>query len=400
MKVLHVIPSVGPLRGGPSEILRTITSSLASAGVKVEVVTTDDNGKGRLNIPFTEAIFEEGVTYRYFPRQSRFYTFSLPLTVWLARHVRDFDLVHIHALFSYVPLAAAYWAKRANVPYIIRPLGVLNRWGMRYRHPWLKKISYRLIERKILNRAAAIHYTSEPERSEAEELGVNQNSVIIPNPVNTNISLEFIRARRGQFRALFPQLSKRLVILFLSRLDPKKGLDILLQSFAPVRARFPAAVLVVAGSGEPAFTARLKQIAAGLGIESDIFWAGFLSGEEKWAALTDADIFVLPSYSENFGVAVVESMACGLPVVISDQVAIHREISKAQAGLVVPCDVEELTIALTTLLQDSELRARTGNNARQLARTAFSAEATRTPLLALYDDILNSAANLIKRAVA
>src|SRR5438876_3675068 len=113
MKVLHVIPSVGPLRGGPSEILRTMTSGLATAGITVEVATTDDNGRGRLNVPVTEAIFDGGVTYRYFPRQARFYTFSWPLTVWLARHVREFDLVHIHALFSYAPLAAAYWAKRA-----------------------------------------------------------------------------------------------------------------------------------------------------------------------------------------------------------------------------------------------------------------------------------------------
>src|ERR1044071_2292764 len=126
MRVLHVIPSLGPLRGGPSEVLRRMASGLATAGITVEVATTDDNGPGRLDVPIADAILEEGVTYRYFPRQTRFYTFSWPLTVWLAGHVGDYDVVHIHALFSYAAIPAAFWARRYGVPYIVRPLGVLN----------------------------------------------------------------------------------------------------------------------------------------------------------------------------------------------------------------------------------------------------------------------------------
>ena len=129
-KILHVIPSVGPHRGGPSVMMRTLARALSQAGMDVHVATTDDNGADRLNVPLGEPQHEDGATFWYFPRQTNFYTFSWPLTRWLARHVREFDLVHIHALFSYAALPAAVLARWAGVPYIVRPLGTLNRWGI------------------------------------------------------------------------------------------------------------------------------------------------------------------------------------------------------------------------------------------------------------------------------
>lgn len=385
MKVLHVIPSVGPLRGGPSVMMRTMARGLVQDGLAVDVATTDDNGHGRLIVSYSKPVVEEGVTYRYFRRQTRFYNFSWPLTCWLAQHVRDYDLVHIHALFSYAAIPATYWANQWKVPYIVRPLGVLNHWGMQNRRPWLKKLSYYLIEKHILRSAAAIHYTSEQERLEAAELGIRQKSVVIPN--TADIPFSAINFTPGQFRARNPHLANRSLILFLSRLDPKKGLDILFLAFAQARAQHPRAMLVLAGSGEPAFTAHLQREAARLGIASDIFWTGFLTGEEKWAAMADADIFVLPSYSENFGVAVVEAMVFGMPVVVSDQVAIHWEISQAQAGLVIPCRAKDLTEALTTLLKNVGLRSQMGANGRRLAQTKFSPEAGKGRLIKFYSEI-------------
>lgn len=180
------------------------------------------------------------------------------------------------------------------------------------------------------------------------------------------------------------------MILFLSRLDPIKGLNLLLPTFAQVREQNPGVTLVLAGDGDPAFVACLQQEAVRLGIASDILWTGFLAGEEKWAALADADVFVLPSYSENFGVAVVEAMALGLPVVVSDQVGIHREIAEAQAGLVVPCDIEELARALIQLIRDDRLRSWMGERGRQLAQTHFSLEAVTGKLINVYKEITNS----------
>jgi glycosyltransferase involved in cell wall biosynthesis len=403
MRILHVIPSVGPLRGGPSAAIRTMTRGLAQAGLSVHVATTDDNGPDRLSVSHRTPVDEQGVIHWYFPRQTRFYTFSLALTQWLRRHVADFDLVHIHALFSYAALPAAYWASRRGVPYIVRPLGVLNCWGMENRRAWMKNLSFRLIERRILAGAAAVHFTSEQERMEAVEVGWQQRAVVIPNA--TDAAFDSEGCPPGRFRARHPQLSGRPLMLFLSRLDKIKGLDILLPAFAQVRAQHPRAMLVLAGDGDPHFVAHLRQKADQLGIAADVFWPGFLAGEDKWAALADADLFVLPSYSENFGMAVVEAMACARAVVVSDRVAIHREIAEAQAGLVVPCEIDAIARALKTALTDCDLRARMGRNGKQLAQSRFSVQAVTKDLIDLYTEVTNfpvrksSVKPLVKEAV-
>jgi glycosyltransferase involved in cell wall biosynthesis len=394
MKVLHVIPSVGPLRGGPSVMLRTMSCGLAQAGVAVDIATTDDNGAGRLDVSHAKPVVEDGVTYWYFPRQTKFYTFSWPLTCWLAQHVKDYDVVHVHALFSYAAIPAALYAKRYNVPYIVRPLGVLNRWGVENRRRYLKKLSFTLIEKHILNNAAAIHYTSEQERLEAAELGVKDRAVIIANAVDVPLD---IGITRGRFRSLLPQLGDSRMILFLSRIDRKKGLDILLAAFAKIHKQEPRVMLVIAGNGEAAFIGHLRQQATRLGIGSEIIWPGFLSGDDKRAALADADIFILPSYSENFGVSVVEAMAAGVPVIVSDQVAIHQEIAAGRAGIVVPCAVADLAAALDRFIVDEKLRSTMGKNGRLLARTKYSVEAVRDDLLTLYRDVSSRPAPTVRQ---
>jgi glycosyltransferase involved in cell wall biosynthesis len=375
-KILHVIPSVGPERGGPSVFMRTLARGLSQAGMQVHVATTDDNGRGRLPVPHGVPQHEDGATFWYFPRQTRFYTFSWPLTRWLARHVREFDLVHIHALFSYAAFPAALAAHHAGVPYIVRPLGTLNRWGIENRRPWLKKLSFRVLESRILAHAAGIHYTSEQELVEAGELGVSTNPLIIPNAVE--LPAREVRPRRHD----------RKIILFLSRLDRKKGLDLLFEAFARVRNECPDAVLVLAGTGDAEWVAGLKNTAERLGIASHVIWAGFLAGEDKWAALSGADVFVLPSYSENFGISLVEALASGCPVVLSDQVGIHREISHAGAGLVTPCRVEELAKAILNVLTDAALRRRMSENGVRLAKQQFSLDAVSRKLAETYASVI------------
>jgi glycosyltransferase involved in cell wall biosynthesis len=262
------------------------------------------------------------------------------------------------------------------VPYIVRPLGTLNRWGIENRRPWLKKLSFRVLESRILANAAGIHYTSEQELVEAGELGVSANPLIIPNAVE-------LPAREAR-----PQRHDRKVILFLSRLDRKKGLDLLFEAFARVRNECPDAVLVLAGTGDAEWVAGLKNTAERLGIASDVIWAGFLTGEDKWAALSDADVFVLPSYSENFGISLVEALASGCPVVLSDQVGIHREITHAGAGLVTPCRVEELAKAILNVLTDAALRRRMSENGVRLAKQQFSLEAVSRKLVESYAAVI------------
>jgi glycosyltransferase involved in cell wall biosynthesis len=350
-------------------------------GLSVDIATTDDNGAEQLSVPLAQPVVENGVTYWYFRRQSRFYTVSWPLCQWLAAHIGDYDLVHIHALFSFATTAGAFWATRRRVPYLVRPLGALNTWGIRNRRPLLKRLSLRLIEQRILANAAAVHFTSERERGEAELVAPRIRSVVVPNPVATLT----VDQKPGAEALLsnHPELAGKRIVLFLSRVDPIKGLDLLLDGFAKIRAARPDAVLVIAGNGDEAFTSRLREQALQLGIQRDIIWAGFLEGKEKLAAFAAADVFVLPSYSENFGVAVVEAMASGLPVIVSDQVGIHCEVAEAKAGLVVQCDAQEVSDAVVRMLSDGEERRQISRNAVLLAKK-FSPEVVSEKLIEVY----------------
>jgi glycosyltransferase involved in cell wall biosynthesis len=363
--------------------------SLAQGGHEVHVATTDDDGLGRLAVPLNAAVREDGITLWHFRRQARFYTVSWPLARWLRTHVGDYDLLHIHALFSWSTVIAAHWAWRLGVPYIIRPLGTLSRWGMTHRRRLLKRVSFRLIEHRILARAAAIHCTSQQELLETAELGTWTRIVIVP--LGADLRRLECRPAYGWLARRAPHLAGRVKVLSLSRLDAIKGLDLLLVALASLAARGHELALIVAGSGQREFETALQREAKRLRFETDVVWAGFLEGAEKLAALAEADMFVLPSYSENFGVAVVEAMASGLPVVISDQVGIHREVAEAGAGLVVPCRAEPLANAIKCLAEDPGLRRELGERGRRLARERFSSEAMTAGLVQLYEETLRSA---------
>ena len=388
MKVLHVIPSVALNQGGPSLAVSFMASGLSKAGVKVDVATTDDDGVGgHLDVPLNRAIDQNGATFYYFRRHSRFYKASWSLTGWLSENIHRYDLVHIHALFSYSSCAAAHLAIRKGVPYIIRPLGVLNRWGLENRRKLLKRFSFRLIEQRILRNASAIHYTSNQEKSEAELSGATTTPVVIP----LGIDLSDFESLPGpeRFYAQFPVASGRRIILFLSRLDRKKGLDLLLPAFAEIHGRHPESLLVIAGSGEESFVDRLHQMARQLAIDDNIVWAGFLSGQDKLAAFAAASFFALPSYSENFGLALVEALAAGLPCVVSDQIGIASDVEEFEAGLRVPCEAAALAAAFDRLIVEPRLCEQFSINARRLANNRFSPDAMTSALVSLYNRVLS-----------
>jgi glycosyltransferase involved in cell wall biosynthesis len=384
MKVLHVIPSVAPWRGGPSAAIRAIARGLARQGLDTHVATTNDNQPALLKVPLGRPVEEDGVTYHYFPRQTSFYICSLPFSTWLWRCATEYDLIHIHTVFSYCSNVAAWIACRKAIPYIIRPLGVLNRWGFENRRPVLKQMSFAVIEKRLLSRTAVVQYTTEQERDEAASLGFQHRPVVIPNPVEVAGPRNEVR---GQFRAQYPELADRRIVLFLSRIDRKKGLDLLLPAFREVLRQDPRASLVIAGEGERPLVDRLHQTASELGIASSVFWPGFLSGARRAAAFADADLFVLPSYSENFGMAPVEAMGFGLPVVLTDQVGIQKEVSEARAGIVTPVSSEAIASAITILLRKEEMRSEMGRNASRLAISRYSIEAVAGRLIHLYREL-------------
>ena len=323
IKVLHVIPSISAAHGGPSRAIAVMEKSLCRRGAVVTTVTTDDDGPGRrLSQSERPAGARRRNSNSYVRKWTEFYKVAPGIVPWLWRNIRNFDVVHVHALFSFTSIAAGSIAWLRKVPYIIHPIGTLSTYGVRYRRPWLKRLSVALIEGPNLRAAAAVHFTSEAEREEAAALGLSFRGVVIP------LGVEDEGARAARSREGRPN------ILFLSRLAPIKNVEALIDAFAacpPLRA---AARLRIAGSGAPGYVEALQARARAAGLVDDVEWLGHVEGAGKAAAFADADIFVLPSFSENFGIAAVEAMLAGLPCVLGEGVGIARNVSEAGAGLV------------------------------------------------------------------
>jgi glycosyltransferase involved in cell wall biosynthesis len=380
MKVLHVIPSLWQGDGGPSNALRAMERALAAHGVTVETATTDDNGPGmRSGKAGHGPIVEEGTVRRYFAKRSEFYKWSPGFARWIAHAVGDYDLLHLHALFSFTTTAASQAARRAGVPYVVRPLGTLAPWGMEHRRPWLKRASLRMIEAPLLHHAAAVHFTSDEEMREAAALRIDMRPVVIPLGIDIPPpSAHSPRDACGSVQALF-----------LSRLHPKKNLEGLLDALAMLREEFPRLRLTIAGSGDPEYASALRARADALGLADRVSWLGFVEGEAKHRAFRDADFFVLPSHSENFGIAAAEALAYGLPCVLSGGVALARDVVAAGAGLEIATSAESIAAGLR-LIMPPAARAPMQANALRLARERYSLDAMGARLKQLYMDISGS----------
>ncbi|MCZ7544618.1 MAG: glycosyltransferase [Anaerolineae bacterium] len=228
MKILHVTPSIGPLRGGPSRAVLDMCRGLAQAGADVTLATTDDNGPGRLGAPPGPALAQDGYRILYFRRTTRAYTSSVGLTVWLARHLHEYDLAHLHAAFTYAPLPAAWLARRRGVPYVVTPHGILGAWGVCARRARAKRLSLALVERPILDRAACVHATSAREAEGLRALGLCAPVATVHLGVDAP-PLEAVA--RGAPPPPFPP--GRVALLFMGRFHAVKGLDLLLPGVRP-----------------------------------------------------------------------------------------------------------------------------------------------------------------------
>jgi glycosyltransferase involved in cell wall biosynthesis len=382
MKILHVIPSVAAVHGGPSRAIAEIERALSDRGVEVTTVTTNDNGIGQtLDVPSNEPVQTPFATRWYFPLDLEFYKVSVGLRSWLKRNIQTFDAVHAHALFSFAPVVAASLAHRKRVPYVLRPLGVLNRYGMASRRTLLKQLSLGLIERRLIGKASAVHFTSLDEQTEAEEIGLNCHGVVIP--LGIDIGSEQGTPKKG-WRAGQP-----ITLLFLSRIDPKKNLESLLEAltFQPLSGL--DITLSVVGDGDADYVRKLKETADRLGVGDRVKWLGYVEGAKKAEAFTSATFFVLPSYSENFGIAVAEALAAGLPCIVSRQVAISHEIAKVGAGIVSETDAASIAACILSVLNRKDYD-RMSMAARSLALDSFSTETMGARLEQLYQDIVRA----------
>lgn len=383
MKILHVIGSVAPRYGGPSIAVMEMCAALAAKRHHVEIITTNIDGPSTLDVPLDAPVERDGVTTWYYPVQRpRSYATSLPLQSGLARRIGQFDVVEVHSLYLFHTLVACRSCRRNAVPYVLRPHGTLDAYH-RSRHRMRKRIYGTLVENRNLDGAAAIHCTSQAEREEVERAAVSAPCVVIPLGVS-----KAEPPRLSFFNERFPQLAGRRLVTFLGRLARKKGIDVLMQALPAIRRSCPDAVLVIAGPEDQLRASEIRAIADAYGCADDVLLTGLLTGEAKASLLHRSTLVVLPSLDESFGVAVVEAMAAGVPVIVSPHVALHREVAEGGAGLVVARDSSTVARAVVELLEDPARARRMGARGRELANTTYTWDAVAEKLERLYSRIL------------
>ncbi|BAZ25188.1 group 1 glycosyl transferase [Kalymmatonema gypsitolerans NIES-4073] len=392
MRILQIVPSISLIYGGPSQMVLGLSSALARQGVEVTILTTDSNGdtgQEPLDVPLNTPIEQDGYKIIYFRcAPFRRYKFSVDLLKWLNIHAHTFNLAHIHALFSPVSSVAASICRRQKLAYILRPLGTLDPADLRKKRQ-LKQLYAAILERSNLAGAAAIHFTSLQEAKVSERFGVSTRDLVIPLGVIPPQSPLFKGG--SEVRQQFGIPLDVPLVLFMSRIDPKKGLNLLLPALEALLAEGLNFHFVLAGTNpqDPNYEEKIKLQIKTSPLRSHTTITGFVTGELKSALLQAADLFVLPSYYENFGIAVAEAMAAQIPVVISDQVHICQEVRDSESGWVGATDVSDLTNLLRIALQNPSERQRRGLCAKEYALKNYSWNAIALQTIEAYNQILS-----------
>ena len=347
MKILHVIPSIDPKYGGPSKAVLDIAEACSRDGLNVSIAF----GHRPDELPFikeTEIQLERIKFYPFLYSFPERYSASRDLGVWLQESVIDFDLVHIHSIFSLTSLRAGRIAAAQGVPYIVRPAGSLDRFDLQKKR-WLKDAIARWTVRRLLQDAVAIHCTSMKEEYGLDTFGVNVPVKVLPLPVMASHE-----AGDGSiFRRRYGFAETDFVWLFLSRIDYKKGLDILIPTLALLSEKHPNIRVALCGADLDGYGSLVRAWIDKYRVWDKVRWCGLLTGEEKAHALAGSNCFVLPSMNENFGVAVVEALLAGLPVVVSENVYISNEIAEGGAGWITKPTVESLASVMSTVMDHS-----------------------------------------------
>ena len=363
MRVLHVISGLDPQNGGPTTALIGMTRWQCEAGLKVCVLAT---WKWTTGLPVADEMRRRGIEVVHVgPARGRpSWHPDLPRAAQQA--VGAADIVHIHAVWEAVQRVASRAARLAGVPYLFTPHGMLDPWNMSKRR-WLKHLYLRLRMAGNINGASALHFATDAERDAVRRLGLRPPAIVEPFGLDLT---EFTAPPAGTFRGKFPQLGDKPFVLFLGRLHAGKGLELLVPAFA--RCRLDPWMLVIAGP-DTGLGPAVQADVARLGLANHVLFTGMLSGVEKSAALAEANLLALPSFHENFGLAAVEALASGTPVIVSDQVYLHSQITAAGVGACVPTRIEPLAEELRRWMSDASLRHAATSQARRFVAERFDA---------------------------
>ena len=349
----------------------TRAAVIADSSLRVDIVTTDygltpdwlAHVRSRLPPGTGLFVFREG--------RGLDPGWSWGMAQWVWKNVGSYDVIHVHATLSTMSSFCTWASARRRVPYVIRPLGTLSIYTFTNRHPLRKRVYFKLVDRRLINRAYALHFTAKQEQEKTARLALKAKSVVVPLP--------FTKADHA------PAANRNgATILFLSRIHPKKGLDLLIPAFEKVSREFPEARLIVAGAGDVAYGTKLHRQIAERGIAARVSFPGFVEGAAKDELLSACGIFALPSYEENFGIAIIEALAAGMPVVITKGVDTWHDVALYKSGLVAEQNVDGVADALRQLLGDAALRTCMGEAGRRQVADLYAPERVGAKLVDLY----------------
>lgn len=386
MKVLFVTPLYEPalVYGGIVRASVDWARALSAAGVAVSVFTTAANGERDLDLPLGVPLDRDGIQVTYFPRWRRsgrgFVSPSLLRAC--VRATSKFDILHSIGLWAFPSLVSTWVAQWSGIPYVVSLHGMLMPWP-RQHHGRRKNIFMTLLERPRLIGASRLICCSEIEQQCLKKTAFSNRSCVIPNVVNGPGAVrtpERFRARYG--------LQNAFIILFAGRLVENKGLHLTLAAFAKSAALFPDIHLVVVGPVEDASSGNIRRQVREMGLEHRVQFTGLLQGMEYWEAIAGADMFILNSYSENFGLAAAEALVSGVPVLLSDQVGIADLVTQYGAGVITPLKVDAIAEAIMQMRSQRQGLYEMGQNGIRLVRDHFSSSVVGPRFARLLEQVL------------
>lgn len=373
MRILHVLPLITARAGGPPAFAAEGAEALERLGVRSTLFATDlghipssDNPRRRVE-PNELPVGVDRLDLHLFPvRAPHRLAFSPSMARRLHRVAAEYDLVHIHSLWLFPQFAAQWAARRYHIPYVVSPHGALDPF-MRRRGRARKALTDVVWQRRMLRDATLLHITTQEEGALIADITPETPRHVVP--VGIWAERFESQADAARFRARFLAGSDAQIVLFLGRITYKKGLDLLIRSFVHVARATPHTMLVLAGPDDENLRPRLEEIARIEGLADRVVFTGPLYRSDRADAFAAATVWALSSYSENFGIAVMEALAAGLPTIVSTEVNLAAAMRRSDAGVVAGPNPEEFGAALVCLLGDEHGRASLGERARAFAAT-------------------------------
>lgn len=366
LRVCHVVASINRNTGGPAVTSVRLAQSQAQMGVSTTLITLDYPEHG--SQVSTDGIELITLPANHLTRRFRGYSPALQRTL-LGATKENFNIIHNHGLWMFPNWYARQAALNAAIPLVIKPCGMLESWSLG-RSRSKKFLAWHLFERINLQSAKLFHATSEAEAASIRALGLRQPIAIVPNGID--IPDLGCRPNRSLLEERFPELRGRRWLLFMSRIHPKKGIEELIQAWQSIHKQFVDWQLILAGPDLDGYEMTLRQMVADGGLGECVTFTGMLTGDDKFCALGNADLFVLPTHSENFGIAVAEALAHGCPV-ITTKAAPWQDLQTHNCGWWIDDDVNVLSVTLVEAIQLMEQERRViGNRGRQLMEKKYS----------------------------